>query len=81
MGRRRQEYDDLIDEARLWIFAMILPTEIIANGDKDIKKTLDKTIHELTVLLLGTKIDHGKVSRICEKLAINILRAGFSSNS
>lgn len=81
MGRRRQEYDELIDEARIWMFAMILPTETIANGDKEIKETLDETIHELTVLLLGTKIDHSKVNRICEKIAINVLVPGLSNGT
>lgn len=74
--RRRNQLDGIIEEARVWIYALLIPTHIIANGDPDIKRELDNQISEITTELLGTKITLDKVNAICGKIARNILVPG-----
>lgn len=79
MDRRQAEFDGLIEEARIWMYAVLLPNEVIANGDAEIKKNLDDTFSQLTTMLLGSKIDHDKVNRICGRIARNILVPGLEN--
>lgn len=77
--RGRRKFDRLLTEARTWMYAILVPNDIIANGNKDIQKELDSQIEKLTIQLLGHKIDHNKVVAVCGKLARNILIPGIAN--
>lgn len=78
-SRRRQQLGAIVEEARAWMYALLIPTEIIANGDQDIKANLDEEIEFLTTTLLGTKIDRNKVNLVCAKIARHILAPGIGN--
>lgn len=74
--RRRKQLDSIIEEARVWMYALLIPTHVIANGDPDIQRNIDYQISEITTELLGTKVTLVKVNAICGKIARNILVPG-----
>lgn len=77
--RRRQQLNGIVDEARAWMYAILLPTSIIANGDATTKRHLDDEFARLTTKVLGNNIDHNKVDNICHKIANNILVPGIAN--
>lgn len=79
-ARRKSQFDSLVNEARIWMYAMSTPAEYICNNDPDIHWDLARIYGEIRRALLGRKMRKEKVARVCGRIARNILVPGLENS-
>lgn len=57
MKRRKEQMDSVLEEARLWASAMLLPLHLISE-----KPELYRTMRDLTIRLLGPNVREDKIN-------------------
>jgi len=77
MRKRRKQLNAILEEARLWSFALLLPTTVFANHEA--VHELDTTIQTITAKLLGKHISKDKIDGVFGKIARNILVPGITN--
>lgn len=76
-AEREIQLHGLVDEARVWMYAMSLNLEIIAGYDENIENDVDIIIFHLKDALLGRRIHPSRIKQVCGRIARNILVHGI----
>lgn len=75
--RRRRQLNAIIEEARLWSFALLLPPTVFANDEA--VHELDTTLQTIIAKLQGKHVSKDKIDGVIGKIARNILVPGLTN--
>ncbi|KAK5939736.1 hypothetical protein PMZ80_008118 [Knufia obscura] len=76
MKRRKEQMDSVLEEARLWASAMLLPLHLISE-----KPELYRTMRDLTIRLLGPNVREDKINCVFRKLSQHVLLPDIEETS
>lgn len=75
-AKREALLHGLVNEARVWMYAMSLKDEVVAGHDKVTEDNLTNTILDLQAAFLGYRIPAQRIRRVCGRIARNVLVPG-----